>query len=860
VAPPVDPVAPPVDPLSPPADARVLLSPLTPPGTPLELELRIRRDLARGRAIVGLTWLAAIGHLVLGLVVIRQSALLVSVDRRIVSTEEVDQLGSMYAAVGVIVIVVLVGIVLLAVRWLRGTLPVLDELRRRGAIDGPDPGGGWRRLALLWRPAGVTAERASWAELRVPGRPERARLAGLAVLVAATVGLVAMIGLAAATDASLGRGLRIVLGIDGALWLIATILVGSAIDDILWREAAAARALGVFIPLVDAPGRVVIRLLPPLLLFGAGVLIAAGRPDPWFVPCPESTLECDGMLVPARHDGGSNATIWVVYAIHHAVGTPAGTLAIAVGGPGASGLDEALPLVDALDPALVEHYDLLFWDQRGVGASEGRDCPRAGQAFATGDSEIGDAPAFVRDCLAEAKVAPADVARYATKEAAEDLESIRDHLGIERFALYGESYGTELAQTYAAAHPDRLTALILDGAVDLTRSANEFWTDAARSFDTVLTRTLESCTAERDCVRDVADPVDEYDRALARFTTPRTIEYADPDGAVRSHTAQSAGIESVVDTLLYDPAGREVIRRAVAAAAHGDDVPFGRLLELIGSGNGPGVSAFAYHAVTCADWRVSPTANPSDLDALLDYGQRAGVDRLRTDEIFTAQVPCLFWPYQPPTGDRPAAITATPFPVFVLGATGDPITPADGARAIASRLSDGYLVITEGGPHVTFGRGAACVDGPVVDFLLEGRRPATRTISCPGHIADEYVPLTASDRSGYGDALDAMIAAESELFADPEYVIWDGVDDLRVGCRKGGFFVVTALTDRDSVRFSDCAFVAGLPLTGLGSYTFASGDVAWSVTVPGGKLDYRATAASRHVSGTYEGKPVDISD
>src|SRR4029078_9654850 len=110
------------------------------------------------------------------------------------------------------------------------------------------------------------------------------RLAGLAVLLAATVGLIAMIGLAAATDASLGRGLRIFLGIDGALWLIATILVGSAIDDILWREAAAARALGVFIPLVDAPGRIVIRLPPPLLLFGAGVLIAAGPPEPGLAP------------------------------------------------------------------------------------------------------------------------------------------------------------------------------------------------------------------------------------------------------------------------------------------------------------------------------------------------------------------------------------------------------------------------------------------------------------------------------------------------------------------------------------------------------------------------------------------------
>ncbi|HEX5825740.1 MAG TPA: alpha/beta fold hydrolase, partial [Candidatus Limnocylindrales bacterium] len=353
------------------------------------------------------------------------------------------------------IVVTLVGIVLLAVRWLRGTVPVLAELRLRGAIDGPDPGSGIARFGLLWRTAGVPAERASWSDLRVPGRPGQARLAFLAVLFAAAIGLTANVTLAAATSAEASRALRVVLGLDGGLWMVATVLVGGAIDEILWRESAAARALGMFMPLVDAPGRVLVRLVPPILMFSAGVLVAGGRPDPWFVPCPQASLACDGMLVPARHDGSSDATIWVVYAIHHAAGPPTGTLAIAVGGPGASGLDEAVPIVDTLDPDLVKQYDLLFWDQRGVGASEGHDCPRAGQAYATTDTGIAAASTFARACLKESGVDPAAVARYSTAEAAEDLESIRDHLGIERFALYGESYGSELAQTYAAAHPDR---------------------------------------------------------------------------------------------------------------------------------------------------------------------------------------------------------------------------------------------------------------------------------------------------------------------------------------------------------------------------------------------------------------------
>ena len=73
-------------------------------------------------------------------------------------------------------------------------------------------------------------------------------------------------------------------------------------------------------------------------------------------------------------------------------------------------------------------------------------------------------------------------------------------------------------------------------------------------------------------------------------------------------------------------------------------------------------------------------------------------------------------------------------------------------------------------------------------------------------------------------------------------------------------FVVTSLTTRENLRLADCAFVPGLPLTGIGDLDFKSGDLTWSVTFPNGKLDYHATATSRHVTGTYKGKPVDITD
>jgi proline iminopeptidase len=44
-----------------------------------------------------------------------------------------------------------------------------------------------------------------------------------------------------------------------------------------------------------------------------------------------------------------------------------------------------------------------------------------------------------------------------------DMERIREHLGLERWLLFGGSWGSTLSLVYAEAHPERVTGLILRG-------------------------------------------------------------------------------------------------------------------------------------------------------------------------------------------------------------------------------------------------------------------------------------------------------------------------------------------------------------------------------------------------------------
>ncbi|WP_055555392.1 alpha/beta fold hydrolase [Streptomyces sp. NBRC 110028] len=55
----------------------------------------------------------------------------------------------------------------------------------------------------------------------------------------------------------------------------------------------------------------------------------------------------------------------------------------------------------------------------------------------------------------------ADPSGYAFPSLAEDLEALRRHLGLTRFALLAHDAAAATAQAYAAAHPERLTHLVL---------------------------------------------------------------------------------------------------------------------------------------------------------------------------------------------------------------------------------------------------------------------------------------------------------------------------------------------------------------------------------------------------------------
>ena len=62
-----------------------------------------------------------------------------------------------------------------------------------------------------------------------------------------------------------------------------------------------------------------------------------------------------------------------------------------------------------------------------------------------------------------------------TWDLVEDMEKLRKHLGIEKWQVFGGSWGSTLGLAYAETHPSRVTELVLRGIFMLRREELEFF-------------------------------------------------------------------------------------------------------------------------------------------------------------------------------------------------------------------------------------------------------------------------------------------------------------------------------------------------------------------------------------------------
>jgi pimeloyl-ACP methyl ester carboxylesterase len=588
-------------------------------------------------------------------------------------------------------------------------------------------------------------------------------------------------------------------------------------------------------------------------------------------PCVDSDLICVTLPMPLDHFANDpDQTIPVTFAVHMAP-DPQGTLVYAVGGPGVSGLVSAGSYMPTFSPEMTDQMNIVFFDQRGVGADTGLECLMAQAAFDRAPlpveapaQSIALARAFVQACKAE--VARPDLLPHlTTDQVIRDIETFRQKLGLGPVWIYGESYGTQVAQAFATAYPKAVKGIILDGVVDLNLSSEGFYATSTRAAEGILERVFAECDADPACAQDMGQPAAAaYDALLAKL--PIDLQYPLTTGGHAPRALTPQALQNVAFYALYGQESRSEFLRALAAAGKGDLVPLLRLeyanlyLEpdheaALSDGMWFGA---AYYAVTCGDYAEGSGDPMVEAQAVL--AQAKIWPKGRMDRSFYAErLACAFW--SPGNGTkRPEPFAGGDYPTVVLNGDADPITPAEMAKSVARHARNSHLILQQNGPHVIWGRGESCPDDAVASLLFDGVKPRLEPF-CDVPLMTDYLPL-------YPAADDPMSIASliwDELWMYPDFYSWDGVSNTRVACTGGGNVSFFGNDTSTTLQFENCLMWPGITLNGKGTEIYAGlgrDGLRWELdlSTPSGRGDVEyfdpLDGATPSLRGTWNGQPL----
>ncbi|MEU5219025.1 alpha/beta hydrolase [Streptomyces sp. NPDC020807] len=439
---------------------------------------------------------------------------------------------------------------------------------------------------------------------------------------------------------------------------------------------------------------------------------------------PGSDWRCATVEVPLDHAKPGGATIPIALIRKQATdpGDRIGSLLFNFGGPGASGVD-ILPRAAAEYAALGERYDLVGFDPRGVARSSGVVC-RDDAAQAAAEASVDQTPdtpaeeaAFLKDAAdfgaGCARRSGAVIPYTTTSATARDLDLIRRALGDEKLHYFGISYGTQLGGTYAHLFPEHVGRIVLDAVVDPTADSTAHARHQTVGFQRALDNYLRSTGRDPKA-------------GTARIA--RLLERLDREPLKVGDRSLTDGLALTgIAVTLYGQANWPVLTQALEQAERGSGAQLLALADAYNDRDASGHYATQSHsqrAISCADSSARPTAGQAK--ALLPEFRRLS-------PVFGAFLAwdtagwCADWPVK---GERatPEASAPGAAPVLVVGTTGDPATPYEGAERMAAELGEGVgiLVTNKGEGHGAYGT-SPCVTRTVDAYLLAGKVPAYGT-------------------------------------------------------------------------------------------------------------------------------------
>ncbi|MFF8591007.1 alpha/beta hydrolase [Streptomyces sp. NPDC015220] len=436
-------------------------------------------------------------------------------------------------------------------------------------------------------------------------------------------------------------------------------------------------------------------------------------------PAPGGDWQCATLRTPLDWSRPDGETIGLALIRTRATDERTGSLLFDFGGPGASGV-ATLPAYAPVTGTLGEHYDLVSWDPRGVGASKGVRCRddrriQAAEAIDVTPDTPAEERAYLRDAAdfgkGCAKAAGELLTHVSTTDTARDMDLMRQVLGDARMHYFGISYGTELGGVYAHLFPQHVGRMVLDAVVDPTADTVGHALNQTRGFQRALDDYLRSTGQDpRQGSRRIADLLERIDAEPLPTSSGRKL-------------TQTLALTGLV-TPLYSKNSWPTLTGALQAARKGDGSGLLSLADAYNDRDATGHYGTTTHAqrvISCLDDKQRPT--PEQTRGLLPEFEEVSPVFGHYMAWDTAGW-CHDWPV-PGQYDTPEVAAPGAAPILLVGNTGDPATPYEGTRRMADELGPGVGVelTWKGEGHGAYGGGSDCVDSTVNAYLIEGTVP-----------------------------------------------------------------------------------------------------------------------------------------
>ncbi|WP_205650633.1 alpha/beta hydrolase [Actinoplanes solisilvae] len=431
-------------------------------------------------------------------------------------------------------------------------------------------------------------------------------------------------------------------------------------------------------------------LVASLTTIATGLVLAASppaaaheKPTVTWTDCADG-VQCGKLRLPVDWERPRGETFELAVARRHATGAPsrrAGTLVFGPGGPGDSGYDRILA-GNRFSPEILERFDTVSFDPRGVGRSGGPSCDLSpAKPWVLTSQDDFDRAAAANRATWDACRGTSPLWDHAnTLNAVRDLEALRSALGLPKLTFHGSSYGTLLGAQYAERYPQRVRAIVLESVFDHSLDVRSFVRTQAAAAQDAFDEFVTWCDRTEECVLHGEDVRAIWNDVLDR-SAPETAFLP----IARLGSPDRAGLA-----------------KDIASLRAGGTLDL-KLPPLVSS-------------VFCADW-------PADVKDFRAYESlardaRAVAPDVRYGAGLLAIRTCLGWPN--PVANPPRALhVRTRTPLLLLNSVHDVRTGYAWATNVARQLGPhGRLVTYEGSGHGAY-RNTPCTEAVVDRYLID---------------------------------------------------------------------------------------------------------------------------------------------